>query len=191
MYRILFLSAMLFVTSSIAQAGQLAGIEVDDQVTTSNNKVLQLNGMGLREKMWIDVYVGSLYLATPSHDAVEVIAQPGPFRVQMDIIYDEIAGEKLIAAWQEGFEKNQSPDSLVKLDARIKEFNALFTESAVKGDRILIDYVPSKGTQVTKNDKLLGTIKGEDFKKAVLAIWLGDEPADEELKEGMLGKQGE
>jgi len=191
MYRILFLSAMLFVTSSIAQAGQLAGIEVDDQVTTSNNKVLQLNGMGLREKMWIDVYVGSLYLATPSHDAVEVIAQPGPFRVQMDIIYDEIAGEKLIAAWQEGFEKNQSPDSLVKLDARIKEFNALFTESAMKGDRILIDYVPSKGTQVTKNDKLLGTIKGEDFKKAVLAIWLGDEPADEELKEGMLGKQGE
>ncbi len=191
MYRILYLSALLTFTCSSAQAGQLAGIEVEDQITVTNNTPLKLNGMGLREKAWFDIYVGSLYLAAPSHDAAEIIVQPGPFRVQMDILYDEISGEKLIAAWQEGFEKNQSPDSLTKLDDRIKQFNALFTEGAVKGDRILIDYVPSKGTQVTKNDKLLGTIKGDDFKKAVLAIWLGNEPADEDLKEGMLGKQGE
>lgn len=191
MYKILFLSALLSITYTTAQAGQLAGVEVEDQITMTKNTTLKLNGMGLREKAWFDIYVGSLYLAIPSHDAAEVIAQPGPFRVQMDILYDEITGEKLIAAWQEGFEKNQAPDLLAKLDTRIKQFNALFAEGAVKGDRILIDYVPSKGTQVTKNNKLLGTIEGEDFKKAVLAIWLGDAPADEELKEGMLGKQGE
>ncbi len=191
MYRILFLSAMLSFTCSTAQAGQLAGIEVEDQITIARNTTLKLNGMGLREKAWFDIYVGSLYLATPSHDAAEVIAQPGPFRVQMDILYDEIAGEKLVAAWQEGFEKNQSADSLAELDARIKQFNALFSESALKGDRIQIDYLPSKGTRVIKNNKLLGTIEGEDFKKAVLAIWLGNAPADAELKEGMLDKQGE
>ncbi len=191
MYRILFLSAMLSFTCSTAQAGQLAGIEVEDQITIARNTTLKLNGMGLREKAWFDIYVGSLYLATPSHDAAEVIAQPGPFRVQMDILYAAIAGEKLVAAWQEGFEKNQSADSLAELDARIKQFNALFSESALKGDRIQIDYLPSKGTRVIKNNKLLGTIEGEDFKKAVLAIWLGNAPADAELKEGMLDKQGE
>ncbi len=191
MYKTLFMSAILFVTCSTVQAGQLAGIEVEDQITAGNGTTLKLNGMGLREKAWFDIYVGSLYLTNPSHDATEVIEQSGPFRVQMDFLYDEVSGEKLVAAWQEGFEKNQSPDSLTKLDARIKQFNALFTESAVKGDRILIDYIPSKGTHVIKNDKLLGTIEGDDFRKAVLAIWLGQEPADEDLKEGMLGKQGE
>ncbi len=191
MYKTLFMSAILFVTCSTVQAGQLAGIEVEDQITAENGTTLKLNGMGLREKAWFDIYVGSLYLTTPSHDADEVIGQSGPFRVQMDFLYDEVSGEKLVAAWQEGFEKNQSADSLTKLDARIKQFNALFAESAVKGDRILIDYAPSNGTHVIKNDKLLGTIEGDDFRKAVLAIWLGQEPADEDLKEGMLGKQGE
>lgn len=191
MYKTLLLSVILFLSCSTAQAGQLAGVEVEDQISTENGTILVLNGMGLREKAWFDIYVGSLYLTTPSHDAAAVIGQAGAFRVQMDFLYDEVSGEKLVAAWQEGFEKNQSPDSLTKLDTRIKQFNALFTESAVKGDRILLDYVPSKGTHVIKNDKLLGTIEGEDFRKAVLAIWLGQEPADEDLKEGMLGKQGE
>jgi hypothetical protein len=191
MYKILLLVTMSIVSCSAVQAGQLAGIELEDQITNSEGTVLKLNGMGLREKLWIDIYVGSLYLATPGHEASEVIEQTGPSRVRMDIIYDEISSEKLVAAWQEGFEKNLSPEELAKLDTSIKQFNALFSESALKGDRILIDYIPSQGTRVIKNDKLLGTVAGEDFKQAVLAIWLGDAPADEELKTGMLGEQRE
>jgi hypothetical protein len=191
MYKILLLVTMSIVSCSAVQAGQLAGIELEDQITNSEGTVLKLNGMGLREKLWIDVYVGSLYLATPGHEASKVIEQTGPSRVRMDIIYDEISSEKLVAAWQEGFEKNLSPEELAKLDTSIKQFNALFSESALKGDRILIDYIPSQGTRVIKNDKLLGTVAGEDFKQAVLAIWLGDAPADEELKTGMLGEQRE
>ncbi len=191
MYKFVLFAVISIATCASALGGELAGVEVDNQITNASGTVLQLNGMGLREKLWIDVYVGSLYLATPSHDAAEVFAQPGPFRVQMDFLYDEVSAEKLVAAWQEGFERNLPANSRVKLDERIKQFNALFSESALKGDRILIDYIPSQGTRVIKNDKLLGTVAGEDFKHAVLAIWLGDAPADEELKTGMLGEQGE
>ena len=188
MNRIVFLFVMLTAVCSASQAGQLAGVEVRDQMVAADGTTLQLNGMGLREKLWIDVYVGSLYLKTPSHDPAEVIAQPGPFCVQMDFLYKEVSAEKLVSAWQEGFEKNQSPDTLVKLDTRIKQFNALFSESALKGDRIRIEYTPSQGTRVSKNGTLLGTVEGEDFKRALLAIWLGDAPADKGLKQGMLGK---
>jgi hypothetical protein len=31
-------------------------------------------------------------------------------------------------------------------------------------------------------------IQGVDFKKALFSIWLGDQPADKNLKKGMLGK---
>ena len=188
MNRIVFLFVMLTAVCSASQAGQLAGVEVQDQMVAADGTTLQLNGMGLREKLWIDVYVGSLYLKTPSHDPAEVIAQPGPFCVQMDFLYKEVSAEKLVTAWQEGFEKNQSPDTLAKLDTRIKQFNALFSESALKGDRIRIEYTPSQGTRVSKNGTLLGTVEGEDFKRALLAIWLGDAPADKGLKQGMLGK---
>ena len=39
-----------------------------------------------------------------------------------------------------------------------------------------------------KNDKELGTIEGMEFKKALFGIWLSNRPADDDLKEAMLGK---
>ena len=60
-------------------------------------------------------------------------------------------------------------------------------ETAHEGDVILLDYVPGTGTSVTINGTKIGTIPGEDFNQALLAVWLGDKPADDGLKEGMLG----
>jgi len=57
-----------------------------------------------------------------------------------------------------------------------------------KGDRIVIDYLPERGTQVTVKGNLKGVIPGEDFNQALLRVWLGDEPADKGLREGMLGE---
>ena len=44
------------------------------------------------------------------------------------------------------------------------------------------------GVIVNKNGKLLTTIRGLEFKKALFGIWLGEKPADKNLKKGMLGK---
>lgn len=191
MYRVLMVLVMLTFACSAAQAGQLEGIKVKDQITNANGTVLHLNGMGLREKLWFDIYVGSLYLATPSHDPDVVIGQQGPFRVRMDFLYHEISGEQMADAWQDDFEDNLSVAGLAKLSARIKQFESMFSDSVHKGDVFLVDYIPSQGTRVVKNGKLLGTIKGEDFKKALLAVWLGKDPADSSLKRGMLGIRGE
>ena len=69
---------------------------------------------------------------------------------------------------------------LEKLRACIEEFNALFT-TVHTGDEVLLGYTPNTGTCVT--------IDGADFNTALLDIWLGEEqPADESLKEAMLGQ---
>ena len=39
-----------------------------------------------------------------------------------------------------------------------------------------------------KNGNKKGSIAGLEFKKALFGIWLGDKPADDDLKTGMLGK---
>ena len=69
---------------------------------------------------------------------------------------------------------------------RVSSFNALFTD-AVEGDEFTLDFTPGAGTRVTRNGKLLGTIEGDDFNRALLAIWLGERPADRRLKKAMLG----
>jgi hypothetical protein len=73
------------------------------------------------------------------------------------------------------------------MQTEIEQFYALFSESALKGDRYEMNYVPGTGTRVSKNGSLLGTIQGKEFSSALLEIWLGNHPADKQLKKGMLG----
>lgn len=170
-------------------AKELAGINVPDSITLSNGDALQLNGMGLREKLWIDVYVGSLYLPKKVNTVAEVLSQPGGYRIQMDIIYNEISSTKLIDAWKDGFEKNQSEETLKAIADRMQRFYQLFEDSAKKGDQYIIDYIPGEGCKISKNNVELGQIEGEDFKTALIEIWLGNIPADKGLKRGMLGQK--
>jgi len=181
------LAICLICFAAALPAAELAGVFVDDQIETADGKTLLLNGVGLREKLWIDVYVGSLYLPVRSSDVAEILSAPGPWQVQLDFVYKEVSRDKLVEAWREGFEKNQSAETLQKLGDRIERFYALFKYSALFKDRYSFDYSPGTGVRVSRNGEPLGTIPGDDFKTALLEIWLGNYPADKQLKKGMLG----
>lgn len=171
----------------LAPAAELSGVFINDEIKTADGQSLVLNGVGLREKLWVDVYVGSLYLPSKSGDVAEILSKPGPWRVQLDFVYKEVSREKLLKAWREGFEKNQNPETLKQLQSRIDEFYGYFDTGAVKKDQYIFDYLPAQGTRISKNQQQLGLIPGEDFKNALLEIWLGNYPADKQLKKGMLG----
>jgi len=104
----------------------------------------------------------------------------------MHFLYDEVSKDKLVNGWNDGFENNHTSEELLKLKTRIAQFNDLFI-TVKEGDVINLDFIPNKGTSVIINNKTMGLVKGDDFFVAVLKIWLGDEPADSDLKEGMLG----
>ncbi len=186
MKKLMLAGAILFLSPNL-QAAELAGVFVKDQITAANGQTLVLNGIGLREKLWVDVYVGSLYLANKSENVTEILSAPNALRIQMDFVYKEVSKKKLVKAWRKGFEKNQSKEMLGKLQDRIDQFYSYFDQGVVAKDQYLLDYIPGKGTTITKNDTLLGVIPGEDFKNALLEIWLGNFPADKKLKKGMLG----
>jgi hypothetical protein len=183
----LLAASLVFLFSSLAAAAELSGVFVNDEYTTDDGQRLVLNGIGLREKLWVDVYVGSLYLAQKSDDVAEILSKPGPWRIQLDFVYKEVDREKLVDSWREGFEKNQSSEDMQSLQSRIDQFYAFFDTNAVAKDRYALDYIPGTGTRISKNQQALGVIEGEDFRNAVLEIWLGNHPADKKLKKGMLG----
>jgi len=93
---------------AFATAAELSGVYVEEQISAANGQTLLLNGVGLREKFWVDVYVGSLYLSEKSSNVEEILSQQGAWRIQLDFVYKEVTSKKLIKAWREGFEKNQS-----------------------------------------------------------------------------------
>ena len=107
----LILATAFLVLAPILRAGELAGVFVKDQVTAEDGQILVLNGMGLREKLWIDIYVGSLYLVNKSNNVTEILSAPHAMRIQMDFVYKKVAKKKLLKAWRDGFEKNPSKEA--------------------------------------------------------------------------------
>lgn len=183
----LIMTLVLLLIAPLAHSIQKAGIHLDEEITAENGEVLQLNGVGLREKFWVDIYVGSLYLADKNSNVAEILSTSSAYRLQMDFVYKEVAKKKLLKAWRDGFEKNQDEETMAQLKTRAEQFYSYFEANAVQGDRYVLDYIPGTGTKITKNKKLQGIIPGVDFKNALLEIWLGNFPADSSLKKGLLG----
>jgi hypothetical protein len=148
---------------------------------------LTLNGGGLREKYFLDLYVGGLYLAASSSDADEIIKADKPMSIKLHIISGLINSEKMIAAVDEGMEKSTKGNS-DQFAEKIGFFKETFSEEIQLNDIYDIAYLPAKGLLIYKNNKLIKTIPGLDFKQALFGIWFCDDPADDDLKEGMLGK---
>ncbi len=177
---------LLFVAIGFTSFGQtktISGVKFPLTEKIGKNELV-LNGGGLREKYWMDLYVAALYLDTKSTDASKIIFGNEEMAIHLKIISSSVTRERFIESVNEGFANASCKASA---DEK-KKFIAFFSEEFKNGDIIHFDYTPEKGTKVTKNGVVKGTIPGYDFKKALFSIWLGSKPADENLKKGMLGK---
>lgn len=183
--RLLLICAILLSWS--ASAMEVAGVKLADtaQVGSAN---LQLNGAGIRTKFFFKIYVGALYLPQKQTSGEAVIADEREHRVALHILH-ELSSQKLFHAFSEAIEESHTPAELAALNAPIRQLEQIF--DAVKevkpGDVITLDYLPASGTQIGVNGVARGTIAGAAFNRALLKIWLGSKPVQDDLKKGMLG----
>ena len=188
MMRTVFLAVVLFCFfCGTSAAREMAGVTFDEQITRPDGTMLKLNGAGIRTKFVVKVYLAMLYVENPSSDRDQVIGDPGAKQLIMHFLYKEVGKDDLVEAWNAGFTGNGSPEQLEALKEEIAQFNELF-DTVKKDDRIVLDYVPDKGTTVMINTEEKGTIAGKEFNDLLLSIWLGDKPVGKKLRDGLLGK---
>jgi Chalcone isomerase-like len=182
----LFLLTLLLHTQSFSQV-KIKDVDVPTEFKVETS-TLVLNGAGLRNKFFIDVYVGALYLPKKSTNAQAIIAADQPFSVRLQIISTAVTMERMAEAIREGFDRSLLGNT-TKLRDQIDEIVAIFLYEPVKvGDYFDIWYVPGKGVMASKNKKKYAIlIPGLAFKKALLGIWLCPIPVDNNLKNKMLG----
>jgi len=162
---------------------KVGDVTLPNKITLSGEE-MELNGAGMREKMWIDLYVGGLYVQTKSNDANTVINSDAPMAMKLHIVSGMVSQEKMIGAVTDGFEKSTSGKATA---AERASSVACFNDEITKEDVFDITYANGK-TIVYKNGTEKGSVSGLEFKKALFGIWLGKKPADKDLKKGMLGK---
>jgi len=188
-------SMLVFVGSvmsgHVCYAAQLDDVSLPDRVTLDGTGTeLQLNGLGYRTRFVFNIYVGALYTEKKVTTRDQVQALTGPKRVVMHMVYDEVSADKMASAWRDGFEDNNSDEKLAVLQDRLQILIGYF-DTMKAGDVVLLDYIPGTGTRVTIRGEHKGDIAGEDFYAALLDVWLGEEPADDDLKDAMLGIAGQ
>ena len=185
MKKLILMVGLFWLFSATAQAIEVEGIQVANK-TSVGGQTLVLNGAGIRTKFFFDIYIGALYLPSKTQSAQDAIRSKANKRVWMYFLYDEVSKNKLTHGWTKGFEKN-SKANFEQLQARLNQFNSFFHDMK-KGDSVAYDFNTDGTTTVIFNDKPVGSIAGEDFQQALLAVWLGKKPADGDLKEAMLGE---
>lgn len=185
MKKIIFLLFSVMITFSVPAQTKAGGAIIPNSVSFEGEKLL-LNGVGVREKYWMDMYAGALYLKVKSSNANVITAANTPMAIKLHMVSGLITSGKMIEAVNEGFENSTGGNSaFIKED--VEKFKDFFKNEIKKEDVFDIVYLPSRGVIVYKNNKELGTIKGLPFKQALFGIWLSNKPADKKLKSGMLG----
>jgi len=181
------LTGLFLLANASAAEVDFAGIHLVDKIQVENT-VLQLNGGGIRTKFFFKIYVGALSLPQKQTSAEAIIADEHEHRVVMYMLH-ELSSEKLFSAFKEAIEANQSPAEMAALDAQIRQMAQIFdsVREVKPGDIITLDYLPASGTRITVNGTGRGTIAGVAFNRALLKIWLGKDPVQDDLKKGMLG----
>jgi len=161
------------------------GVEFYTESEISNVPVI-INGAGVRTKYFMDMYVGALYLKKKSKEASTIINADEEMGIHIRLVSSMVTRERFKESVTEGF-KNASSGKATADEQ--KKFMSYLSEEFKDQDKIYLDYDPNNGTKVFKNGELKGTIPGLEFKKALFAIWLGTKPAQQSLKDEMLGKE--
>jgi hypothetical protein len=165
-------------------AAEVAGVNIDEKARVGNSEV-SLTGAGLRKRVFFQVYAIGLYVQDRKADP---ISQPGAKRVQIHMLRD-VGADTFNEALAEGIKANHSEAQVKALEPRVAQLAATIAEikEAKKGMTIALDW-DGKATQVVIDGKPAGQpIEGEDFYRALLKIWLGDKPVQDDLKRALLG----
>tara|TARA_R110001592_G_scaffold238227_2_gene497742 strand:+ start:33056 stop:33751 length:696 start_codon:yes stop_codon:yes gene_type:complete len=178
---------LFFLFNAPVMALTVSGIKLKDSIKLGENH-LYLNGAGQRSKLFIDLYVAALYLQNKSADAQAIINANEVMLIQIHVISNLITSENLTRGTKEGFEKSTN-NHTEGIQEQIDDFFLAFKEPIKTGDIFEIVYLPEKGVTVIKNRHVKKRLpENIPFKRALFGIWLSDRPAQESLKNRLLGK---
>jgi hypothetical protein len=179
---------VLAASSVVAQPVEREGVKFEPTVQVAGS-ALQLNGAGVRTRAIFKVYAAGLYVPAKSNSPAALLAQKGPRRLSMTLLRN-VDADSFAGSLNEGLRNNHSEAQITAFKPQIDALNAALkaVDEVKKGDVVAIEYLPDSGTRISVNGQQKGAnIAGEEFFAAMLRIWLGDKPADADLKKGLLG----
>ena len=183
---VISLAVAMFVVVSMfdLHAASLAGVTLPDTAQVGGTKLV-LNGLGLRTKYFLKVYVAGLYVEQKSSDPRAIIEADAPKRIVMQFLHGA-SKNQMADAFNDSFNDN-SPEAMKTMKADIDRLLGAL-EAVNVGDQMVFTYFPGTGTTFAINGKEKLTIAGPAFGPVLFSVWLGPKPPTADVKKGMLGQ---
>lgn len=173
-----------------AAALEVAGVSVADRVQVAGQAWV-LNGAGSRRMAGMfNVYVIALYLPEKKNAVAEILDETLAKRIALNFLFG-VSSAQLLEVTHKVMSENHTAEELKKTAQGWQEFSALFEhiKDINKGDQLTLDYVPAANVRVMLGNKEIGRIADKEFMRAFLKIWMGNRPAQADLKERLLGRE--
>jgi len=177
---------VMFIFSILLYGRVIKEMKVEEKIKVYNQELI-LNGSGIRNKFFIDVYIGSLYLEELENDAESIIKSGKIKSMELIIVSNLITQKNLSGFLRSELKKSVAPKEFQLLEDDIELFLSTFHEKIKKGDRFSFNIIPNVGVEVYKNNRLIKSVKSDDLGRRLIELWIGENPVDENLKEEVLG----
>lgn len=170
-----------------AHAAELDGVQLPATLQV-NGKSLQLNGFGLRtySLLGIHIYVAALYLEHLDTDPEAIIRSPDTKLLTVRF-ERSVSADDARKAWRDGLENNcvapcrLDPEDVERFLAMVPTMHA--------GDNYSVLFTRHSAI-VTVSGHQIGTVSQPQFADAMLATFLGPNPASPKLKRELLQGHG-
>ena len=175
---------VLMMTCTVPRAwcAEKKGVKMPDQISDQGHTMV-LNGLGVRKVTIVSVYVAGLYLEQPMHNADEIVRSKEQKRMVLHFLMNVSQGQ-IRDAWSSGFAKNCTSDCNA-FSGEVQTLNGWMTDMR-NGDEMVFGLTGDAIT-VSVKGALKGTITKDGLPQRFMTLFLGPNPPNKGLKDGLLG----
>lgn len=175
---------LLLVFSVNAFGATVGGKYFSSRVRAGKSTLKYYGGGVIKYKIVFKGYAAVLYL--PANVNGRNALSDVPKRLEFHYYWD-IPADKFGEAAEPILKRNLTRAEWRRVKGAVAKLNRLYVDIK-KGDRYALTYIPGRGTELSRNNKVLGVVPGKEFAKAYFSIWLGRKPISNSLKKDLLGK---
>lgn len=179
---ILFVFTILF--SNLSYSAELESFNFDNEIKIENNQLI-LNGLAIRKATIFNVkiLVAGLYLTTKSNVPDSILNSTSIKEIRIRFM-KSISSEKISKMWSEQL-LNRCLEDCITLKEQANQLGKLMIDIK-PGDFLNFTFFKDHVEVLLSNNNSM-KIQGRILSKALLSLWIGKDPLDEDLKKGLLG----
>ena len=188
-FKILFSSLLFFSTAHAQEQVFCPGdVAFDTEFTVptddGNTRDLQLNGVGLKEVFFVDIFLAAFYLENPTSNPKAILASD---EIKVGVVHAlRNIGKNLVAGFFDNSFYNLCEDQCAELEPFHEQFVG-YLRDLKRGERVYL-YRYSDRLEIQINlVESLGPIWSPEYGYLVERMFYGNSPIDQDVKDGILG----